>query len=269
MTQLDSRSKYLRELAIDALEGGERGHIGSTMSLVEIMRVLFDKILVYDSKNPKMMDRDRLILSKGHGCIALYALLADKGFFSKDLLNSFCRFESNLGGHPERSHVPGVEAATGSLGHGLSIGVGMAMAARIRGKKHRTFVIVGDGELNEGSIWEAALAASHHKLTDLTVIVDYNGLQSYGPIEDVWNLEPLQEKWEAFGFDTHDVKGHDLSELERVLSSRNSSGKPRAIIARTVKGKGIGFAEQNPKWHHKAKLFSEDILALRTAVRDA
>jgi transketolase len=269
ITQLDSRSKYLRELAIDALEGGERGHIGSTMSLIEILRALFDKVLVYDSKNPEMQERDRLILSKGHGCIALYALLADKGFFSRDLLPSFCRFESLLGGHPERSHVPGVEAATGSLGHGLSLGVGMAMAARIRGNNHRTFVIVGDGELNEGSIWEAALAASHHKLTDLTVIVDYNGLQSYGRIEDVWNLEPLQEKWDSFGFDTHDVKGHDVDELEHVLASRNLSGKPRAVIARTIKGKGIGFAEHNPKWHHKAKLSSDDISALRTAVRDA
>jgi len=266
---LDSRSKYLRGLALDALEGGGRGHIGSTMSLIEILRVLYDHVLVFDATVPEALHRDRLVLSKGHGCVALYAILADKGFFQKSILSTFCRFDSILGGHPERSHVPGVEAATGSLGHGLSIGVGMALAARIRRQEHRIFVVIGDGEMNEGSIWEAALAAGHHQLKNLTVIVDYNGLQSFGPIDEVWGLEPVTDKWEAFGFEAHDVDGHNLEHLRTALESPNSSGKPRVVIARTVKGRGISFAEHDPTWHHKAKLSSRDIAELRDAVKNA
>lgn len=269
MPGLDERSRTLRELAIDALEGGERGHVGSTMSLIEVLRVLFDSVLSFDPSNPALPERDRLILSKGHGCIALYALLADKGFFPPGLLRTFCRFDSILGGHPERSHVPGVEASTGSLGHGLSVGVGMAFAARIMNRKNRVVVIVGDGELNEGSIWEAALAAGHHRLENLTVIVDFNGLQSYGAIELIWTLEPLRLKWESFGFDAYEVDGHDVCALEEALVAENVSGKPRAIIARTIKGKGIGFAEHNPSWHHKARLDSSDVAALRQALINA
>lgn len=269
MSKLDQRSKDLRELTINALEGGERGHIGSTMSLIEILRVLYDSALFFDPVRPMHPDRDRLILSKGHGCIALYALLADKGFFPSEHLKTFCRFDSFLGGHPERSHVPGVEASTGSLGHGLSVGVGMAYAARILNRKNKVVVIVGDGELDEGSIWEAALAAGHHGLTNLTVIVDFNGFQSYGPVDQIWQLEPLCAKWETFGFDAHEVDGHDVTELEKVLLAENFSGRPKAVIARTVKGKGIGFAENNPLWHHKARLTANDVAELRQALIDA
>lgn len=269
MSGLDERSKLLRGLAIDALEGGERGHIGSTMSLIEILRVLFDSVLFFDSNNPVLPERDRLILSKGHGCIALYALLADKGFFPAELLATFCRFDSILGGHPERSHVPGVEAPTGSLGHGLSVGVGMAFAARILDRKNKVVVVVGDGELDEGSIWEAALAAGHHRLGNLTVVVDSNGLQSYGPVEYVWRLEPIAAKFEAFGFDAHEVDGHDVDQLTAVLLGEKVSSKPRVVIARTIKGRGISFAENNPSWHHKAKLNTDDIAELRQALLDA
>ena len=269
MRGLDERSKQLRGLVIDALEGGERGHIGSTMSLVEILRVLFDSVLFYDPKEPNHPERDRLILSKGHGCIALYAILADKGFLPSEHLPTFCRFDSILGGHPERSRVPGVEASTGSLGHGLSVGVGMAMGARIHNRTNRVFVVVGDGELDEGSIWEAALAAGHHQLENLTVIVDFNGLQSYGPIDQIWGLEPLAAKWEAFGFDAYELDGHNVAQLETALLEKSNSGKPKAVIARTVKGKGIGFAENNPSWHHKAKLNSSDIAELRQALLNA
>ena len=269
MTGLDERSKLLRGLAIDALEGGERGHIGSTMSLIEILRVLFDSVLFFDSNNPVLPERDRLILSKGHGCIALYALLADKGFFPAELLGTFCRFDSILGGHPESSHVPGVEAPTGSLGHGLSVGVGMAFAARILDRKNKVVVVVGDGELDEGSIWEAALAAGHHRLGNLTVVVDFNGLQSYGPVEDVWRLEPIAAKFEAFGFDAHEVDGHDVDQLKGVLLADKVSSNPRVVIARTIKGRGISFAENNPSWHHKAKLNPDDIAELRQALLDA
>jgi transketolase len=269
LTNLDSRSKALRQLAINALEGGERGHIGSTMSLIEIFRVLYDDVLSVDPSNPGDPDRDRVILSKGHGCIALYALLADKGYFPERALETFCRFDSILGGHPERSHVPGIDVSTGSLGHGLSVGVGMAYAARFRSAPFRVFVVLGDGELNEGSVWEAAIAAGHHKLENLTVIVDNNGLQSYGPLESVWKIEPLVAKWESFGFETHRVNGHDVERLKEVLQNKSNLEAPTAIIAETVKGKGISFAEGAAGWHHKARLSQTEILSLRKAVQDA
>ena len=266
---LDDRGRMLRGMAIDALEGGSRGHIGSTMSLIEILRVLFDDIMTFDPNVPMTPTRDRLILSKGHGCIALYVMLAEKGFFPPEELATFCRYTSTLGGHPEYGHVPGVEASTGSLGHGLAIGVGMAYAARLSNSPHHVFVVMGDGELDEGSVWESALAAGHHRLDNLTVVVDYNKLQSYGPVAEVWDLEPLAAKWTAFGFDCTEVDGHDVAGLQEVLSLSSSSQRPRAIIAHTVKGRGVSFAEGEPTWHHKSNLKPEEISALRAAVLDA
>src|SRR5713101_6008685 len=209
-TPLDSRSLLLRRTIVRTLEAGQRGHVGAAFSLVEILRVLYDHVLRYDARNPKWPERDRFILSKGHGCLALYAILADKGFFAKELLDGFCDKDGVLGGHPERGHVPGIEASTGSLGHGLSIGLGMAIALRLSGKTARLFVLVGDGELNEGSVWEAAMAAGKHRLNHLTVLVDYNKMQSYGPISQVQNLEPLAEKWRSFGFAVTEVDGHSV-----------------------------------------------------------
>ncbi len=265
---LDSRSRYLRNLAITTLEGGSRGHVGSTFSLIEIMRVLFDDVMTFDPKEPNMPSRDRLILSKGHGCIALYVMLAEKGFFPISELRGFCRYESRLGGHPERGHVPGVEASTGSLGHGLSIGVGMAHAARIRGDKHRIFVVVGDGELDEGSVWEAAIAAGHHRYSNLTVVVDYNKLQSYGDTSDVWDLEPLASKWRSFGFSVVEVDGHDVEQLYGALKTQDRE-TPKAVIAHTIKGRGVDFAEGVASWHHKSNLKPEDVASLRDAVARA
>ena len=178
---LDERSKHLRRLAVRTLAGGERGHVGSSMSLVEIMRVLYDDILRYRPQEPKWRERDRMILSKGHGCIALYVMLAEKGFIPIETLDTFCRRDSILGGHPEAAKVPGVEASTGALGHGLSVGVGMALAARIEKRDSRVIVVMGDGEINEGSVWEAALCAGKHKLANLTAVIDYNKIQSAGP----------------------------------------------------------------------------------------
>ena len=267
--QLDERSRYLRSLAIDTFEGGSRGHIGSTMSLIEILRVLYDDVMTVDPRDPRMSTRDRLILSKGHGCIALYVMLADKGFFPTAELSTFCRYDSILGGHPEFGHVPGVEASTGSLGHGLAIGVGMAYAARLSSSAHHVFVVLGDGELDEGSVWESALAAGHHKLDNLTIVVDYNKLQSFGPVREIWDLEPLAAKWQAFGFDCVEVDGHDVEQLRAALSLPVKGTKPRAVIAHTVKGRGIPFAEANPAWHHKASLKPQDIQELRAAVSDA
>jgi transketolase len=264
---LDERSKYLRKLVVRALAGGERGHVGSSMSLIEIMRVFYDDILRYRSNEPKWTGRDRLILSKGHGCIALYVLLADKGFFPLETLDTFCRRDSILGGHPEAGKIPGVEASTGALGHGLSIGVGMALAARIEQRDSRVVVVMGDGEINEGSVWEAALCAGKHGLANLTAVIDYNKIQSAGPTREIQDLEPLVDKWRAFNFETVEVDGHDVNALrELFLRLPLSQTKPTAIICHTVKGKGISFAEHDPSWHHKSKIAKDVVARLQAAL---
>ena len=264
---LDERSKYLRRLVVRALAGGERGHVGSSMSLVEIMRVLYDDVLRYRANEPKWPGRDRMILSKGHGCIALYVLLADKGFIPLETLDTFCRRDSILGGHPEASKVPGVEASTGALGHGLSVGVGMALAARAQKRDSRVFVVMGDGEINEGSVWEAAMCAGKHGLSNLIAMVDYNKIQSAGPTREIQDLEPLLDKWRAFNFAAIDVDGHDVEALRAVLRRVPlSADRPTAIICHTVKGKGISFAENDPNWHHKNKVPAEMVAELYAAL---
>ena len=256
---LDDRSKLLRRYVVDAMRGGGRGHLGSSMSMIEVLRVLYDSVLKFDALDPELADRDRFILSKGHGCLALYAILADKGFFPVSELESFCLPTSRLGGHPERGKVPGVEASTGALGHGVPIGVGISLAMRLQKRKSRVFVLTGDGEINEGSNWEAAMAAAKHKLSNLTVLVDYNKLQSYGRTADVLDLEPLSDKFNSFGFVTYEVDGHDISALEKIFKKLPfSKDAPSAIICHTIKGKGFPFAEGNPEWHHKSGLTEDD-----------
>ena len=257
---LDERSKNLRRMVITTLESGKRAHLGSAMSILEIIRVLYDNFLKIDPNNPKDPKRDRFILSKGHGCLAQYVVLADKGFFNKKELLTFCQTDSILGGHPEYGKTPGVEASTGALGHGMSIGVGMALAARLQKRKSRIVVILGDGEINEGSIWEAAMSASKHRLSNLTVIIDYNKIQSYGFVSDVLNLEPIIEKWTSFGFAVKELNGHDVLELKNLLSKLPlDNNKPTALICHTIKGKGFPFAENNPSWHHKSNLSDDEI----------
>jgi transketolase len=259
--ELDERSKYLRRLVVRGLEGGGRGHVGSSMSLIEIIRVLYDDVLRYRPKEPKWRERDRMILSKGHGCLALYVLLADKGFIELETLDTFCRRDSILGGHPEAGKIPGVEASTGALGHGLSVGVGMALAARMQRRDSRVFVVMGDGEINEGSVWEAALCAGKHRLSNLTALIDYNKIQSAGTTREIQDLEPLADKWRAFGFAPVEVDGHDVTALRNLFRRLPLAGdKPTAIICHTVKGKGIPFAENDPNWHHKAKI-SADVMS--------
>ena len=266
VARLDDRSRYLRELTIEALEGGARGHVGSTLSLIEILRVLYDDILSYDAVNPAWEQRDRFILSKGHGCLALYAILADKNFFSRSELARQCTAGALLGGHPEAS-MPGVEVATGALGHGLSIGVGMALAARMKAETYRVFVVMGDGELDEGAVWEAALSAGKHGLDNLVAIVDYNKLQSYGPTSEVMDLEPLAAKWRAFNFAVREVDGHDVAALKTTLRGAPfEPGRPNLIVAHTIKGRGVDVAEGNPSWHHKAKFSSDDAAEMRSAI---
>ncbi len=266
---LDNRSRLLRRLVVNALDGGGRGHIGSSMSLIEIVRVLYDDVLRHRPSDPKWEGRDRFILSKGHGCLALYAILADKGYFPAEELWNFCKRDTFLGGHPEAGKIPGVEASTGALGHGLSIGVGLALAARIKKTDSRVFVAMGDGEINEGSVWEAAMSAGKHGLTNLTAIVDYNKIQSYSFVSEVQPLEPLADKWRAFGFAAVEVDGHDVKALRQVLNATPAeAGKPTAIICHTVKGKGIPFAENDPAWHHKSKMPAEQIKEMYAVLED-
>lgn len=266
-TGLDERSRALRWMVVDAMVAAGRGHLGPALSLIEILRVLYDEVLRVRPSEPLWPDRDRCILSKGHGCLALYALLADKGFFPVAELATFCAADSRLGGHPEHGLIPGVEASTGALGHGLSIGVGMALAQRMKGRDSRVFVVLGDGELNEGSVWEAAMAAGKHRLANLTAIVDYNKLQSYGPTSLVQDLEPLADKWRSFGFAVAEANGHDLADLRGAFACLPlDREKPSAIICHTVKGKGVPLAENNPDWHHKNKLKDLEMEAIRTAL---
>ena len=249
--RLDARSRDLRLAIVDALVGGRRGHVGSALSLVEILRVLYDDVLRVRPAEPDWNERDRCILSKGHGCLALYAILADKGFFPKAELLLQCTPGALLGGHTE-THIPGVEASTGALGHGLPIAVGLALAAKLQQRSNRVVVITGDGELDEGSNWEAALAARKHALDNLLLIVDYNKLQSFGPVAEVMPLEPLAEKLRAFGFAVREVDGHDVDALRTVLMLPFEAGRPSALIAHTIKGGGIAACEHDPVWHHKA-----------------
>ena len=265
---LDERSLELRRLVIKALEGGGRGHLGSALSLIEILRSLYDGVLRVDADWPDWPQRDRFILSKGHGCLALYAILADKGFFPMAELVKFCHFDGILGGHPDANKVPGVEASTGALGHGLPIGLGLALAARLQKRDSRVFVVMGDGEINEGSVWEAAMCAGKHGLSNLTAMVDYNKLQSYGPTALVQDLEPLADKWRSFGFAVREVDGHDMDELNQTFAALPfETDRPSAVICHTVKGKGIPYAEGNAAWHHKSKISDEEIVALYNELR--
>lgn len=266
-SRLDARSRDLRKTIVRMLAASRRGHPASALSIVEILRVLYDDVLRYDPKNPRWEHRDRFILSKGHGCLALYAILAEKGFFPESELWKFCKSDGILGGHPDYGKVPGVEASTGSLGHGLSIGVGFALNARYEKADYRTFIIISDGEADEGSVWEAAMCAGKYKLGNLTVIVDYNKQQSYDTTFKVQDLEPFADKWKSFGWAVKEVDGHNVDKLRSVLSNLPvKRDKPSVIICHTVKGKGIGFVENNLSWHHRRGITDEEIQSLLAAL---
>jgi transketolase len=251
-----------RRMVTMLLEAG-RGHLAPALSVIEILRVLYDDVLRYDASKPRWSGRDRCILSKGHACMAQYVMLADKGFFPMESLKTFCKAGSMLGGHPEYPHVPGVEASTGSLGHGPSIGVGMALNARHEATGARVFVVIGDGESSEGSVWEAALSAAKHRLDNLVLIVDYNKFQSYGPTEEVSGLEPLADKWRAFGWGVAEVAGHDVTALRSAFQRLPvTPGKPSVVICHTIKGAGIDLVEHNLHWHHKSGLREDEAQAL-------
>lgn len=244
-----------RDIRADALRmvaAANASHIGTCLSMGDILAVLYADVLRYDAADPDWPARDRFILSKGHGTAILYAVLAETGFFDTELLSEYCLDGSILMGHASHK-VPGVEVSTGSLGHGLPIGAGMALVAKRGGLDYRTLVLVGDGELDEGSNWEAMLFAATHELDGLVMIVDRNGLQGFGESETVMRLEPLAEKIRAFGWDVSTIDGHDHGELRKALSlDATAVGKPRAIIANTIKGKGVSYMEGRLEWHYRS-----------------
>ena len=257
-------AKEIRKKVLKMIFDSRTSHLGSSLSAVDILTVLYFKILKIDPKNPLDENRDRFILSKGHAAAALYAALAERGFFPKEILDGYCRDGGKLPGHSTRGCVPGVEVSTGSLGHGLPMGAGMAIAAKNDGKNYRIFILMSDGECEEGSVWEAALFASHHQLDNLIGIIDYNKLQAFGRTNEILNLEPLKKKWEDFGWKVKEVDGHSFSEIEESLSKIPfEKGKPSLLICHTIKGKGVSFTEDKLEWHYKNLTKEEYDMALK------
>jgi transketolase len=249
---LEKRAKALRRQVIAMIANAKASHLASAYSALDIITYLYDSVLNIDPKKPTAPSRDRFILSKGWAASALYAVLAERGFIDPEELATYCKDGSRLVGITTMSGVPGVEATTGSMGHGLPLGAGMALAAKKLGSSHRVFVIISDGELDEGSTWEAILFAAHHHLDNLTVIVDYNKWQSFGRTKEVLNLDPLPAKFEAFNWSAMEVNGHDFASLEKAFAKiPYAKGKPTAIVAHTVKGKGVSFLEDRNEWHYK------------------
>ena len=246
------KAKQLRADIIKMLYLCQSGHPGGSLSLVEMLMAIYYNTAHVDPKNPKWEDRDRIVLSKGHAAPCYYAVLAELGFISRDEFTNFRQLHSILQGHPDCKKVPGVDASTGSLGQGCSIAVGMARGAKQLKKDTKVYTILGDGECQEGQIWEAFMAANHYKLDNLTIIIDNNGLQIDGSNDEVMSLGDLPAKLRAFGFDFYEIDGHDLDAIEAALSAPVVPGKPRCILAHTVKGKGVSFMEGQVGWHGKA-----------------
>jgi len=251
--ELKSIAQNVREHIVEMVYEAQSGHPGGSLSVTDILTVLYFNQMNISLKEPKSEDRDRLVLSKGHCSPALYATLAERGFFEKEDLKTFRKIESNLQGHPDMNKIPGVDMTSGSLGQGLSAANGMALAGKLDKKDYKVYCILGDGEIQEGQIWEACMTSSNYKLDNLCVIVDNNNLQIDGTVKDVMNIYPLREKFESFGFEVFEVDGHNIEELIKVFEkAKNIKESPTAIIAKTVKGKGVSYMENNVKWHGKA-----------------
>lgn len=250
---LQTRATHVRRHIIEMLAAAGSGHPGGSLSAVDILVALYFAKMRHDSARPDLPDRDRFVLSKGHSCPALYAVLAECEYFAHDEIYTLRKFGSILQGHPDSKKTPGVNISSGSLGQGLSAGIGMALAARVDGRDYRTYVLLGDGECQEGQIWEAAMTAGHYKIDNLCAILDYNGLQIDGPIKDVMNPEPLAEKWQSFRWNVVEADAHDFSQVLGALDTAETvKGKPTIIIATSVKGKGVSFMENAAGWHGKA-----------------
>lgn len=245
-------ARQARIWALKATTQAKSGHPGGSLSCADILAVLYGKILHHDPQNPHWEDRDRFILSKGHGVPALYAILGLVGYYPVEEIMTLRQLDSPFQGHPDRRKLPLLEASTGSLGQGLSIGIGMALAARLKGKAYHTYVLLGDGECNEGQVWEAAMFAGYHQLGNLTVIVDFNFFQLDDATERILDLEPFDEKWKAFRWQTIRVNGHDIETLEHALLAARDTHYPTVVIAETIKGKGVSFLEGNNEYHGKA-----------------
>src|SRR5712672_2264646 len=250
LAELQAIAKRVRREIVQMIGEAKSGHPGGSLSAVEILTTLYFDVMRHDPSNPKWPDRDRFILSKGHACPVLYCLMAETGHTPIDQLNTLRKLGSIYQGHPDRRFIPSLEASTGSLGVGPSMGLGMALAARLDGSPSRTYVLVGDGESQEGQIWEAAMFGSYNKLDNLLVITDYNGIQLDGFVKDILDLEPLAAKWRSFGWHTIEVNGHDIPMLQAAFAeAAETKEQPTAIVAHTVKGKGVSFMENNPKFH--------------------
>lgn len=267
-------TRLARAVRIHCLRMTSRGgsaHIASCLSCADILAVLYGAVLRHDPRQPRHPERDRFILSKGHAGAVVYATLAERGFFPLEMLERHCQDGSPLSGHVSHKGIPGVELSTGSLGHGLPVGVGMAYAAKADGKSHRVFVLLSDGEMDEGSNWEAILFAAHHGLDNLVAVVDYNKIQSLAPVAETVALEPLDEKWRSFGWLVKEVDGHDHEALRCALAAAPKGGRPTVIIAHTIKGKGVSFMEHSVLWHYRTARGEEfeRALAELEASRDA
>jgi len=256
-------AKRIRRRALQMVYTAKSSHLGSIFSTVDLLAVLYGQILRHDPSRPDWPERDRFILSKGHACAGLYAALSERGFFPESWLEEFYVNGGHLAGHATHVGLPGVEVSTGSLGHGLALGAGMALVAKRENRGFRVFVMLSDGECDEGSTWEAALFAPFHQLDNLTAIIDYNKIQSFGTVKEVLDLEPFGAKWRAFGWSVREIDGHNLSEIEETLESVPSQpGRPTCIIAHTIKGKGVSFMENKVLWHYRTPDPEEFRLAL-------
>ena len=261
--ELEEKAKQIRRLIIQMLAEAGSGHPGGSLSATDLITVLFFSVLRHNPKEPLWPDRDRFHMSKGHCCPLWYAVLGESGYFSKDKLLTLRQFGSMLQGHPDR-RTPGVDVASGSLGQGLSVGLGMSLAAKMDKKDYRVYVLLGDGESQEGNIWEAAMAAAHYKCDNLCAMLDYNGFQIDGKIKDIMNLEPIVAKWQAFGWHTIEIDGHNIKEiLTAYEEARSTKGSPSIIVAHTIKGKGVSFMENVVDFHGRAPTKEEASKALK------
>ena len=250
--KLSFYANEIRKGAITAVYSAKSGHPGGSLGIAEILAYLYFEEMNIDPENPKMEDRDRFVLSKGHTCPALYAALAHRGFFPVDDLVTFRHVGSYLQGHPDMKHIPGIDMSSGSLGQGISAACGMALSAKLSEKNYRVYTILGDGETEEGQVWEAAMFAAHYGLNNLTAFIDFNGLQIDGDVTKVMNPTPLDEKFKAFGWNVTVIDGHNIEEIANAVDMAKKSDKPFAIICKTVKGKGVSFMENKAEWHGSA-----------------
>lgn len=262
--RLRSIATEIRKNIIISTNAAGSGHPGGSLSAADILTVLYFYKMKIDPKNPKMEDRDRFVLSKGHGAPVLYGTLAEKGFFEKEELTKLRHISAMLQGHPEMKGTPGVEMSTGSLGQGFSSSIGMALASKLDKRNNRIYVLLGDGEIQEGIVWEAAMAAGHYQLDNLTAFIDYNGLQIDGTNDEVMTVDPLPEKWRSFGWHVLEIDGHSFEEIiDAIEKAENTKSKPTMIIAKTVKGKGVSFMENQVSWHGTAPKKEDVEVALK------